>query len=357
MYIYIEKINIHIKKLHHQYVHTYIAKIKLKSTKSVYHCYRKLVQITKAHSPVCIWVPNCCWTFPWSLLNTWNGTVKVVYRGLALELFPCMATDGAGCIVTWDPRKFICCGMRGFRVWPRWVSPNFWGGEKLLFMLFMLAWNPFWTVLWLGLGCMDTLLGLPCCLWFTVRMGACPRGEGSLFCCPLGKGSSGLLVLHTGIGRLTLDGFTAMFGGGRDKSGKLKVPPLLSTVNWNPFGWTALVGGTNPLLSGTTLLPGGRGGWGTCEFCCSGWVKLLTVLPWAGGGWDVTRVPGIEVLIICPLAPEFCGINCRTTTLLVSEVWFPKEADCIKLFPELIGLLAIIIIVGLFIVAVLCTIR
>lgn len=69
-------------------------------------------------------------------------------------------------------------------------------------------------------------------------------------------------------------------------------------------------------------------------------------------------MPGIEVLIICPLAPEFCGINCRTTTLLVSDVaGFPKEADCIKLFPELTGLLAIIIIVGLFIVAVLCTRR
>lgn len=72
-------------------------------------------------------------------------------------------------------------------------------------------------------------------------------------------------------------------------------------------------------------------------------------------------MPGIEVLIICPLAPEFCGINCRTTTLLDSDeagiAWFPKEADCIKLFPELTGLLAIIIIVGLFKVAVLCTIR
>lgn len=42
-------------------LHTYIAKNKTKEHKKVfYHLYRKMVQIAKAHSPVCIWVPNCC---------------------------------------------------------------------------------------------------------------------------------------------------------------------------------------------------------------------------------------------------------------------------------------------------------
>lgn len=95
----------------------------------------------------------------------------------------------------------------------------------------MLGWNLFWIVLWLGLGFMDILLGLFCCLWFIVRMGVCLRGEDSFFCCFLGKGSSGLLVLFIGIGRLILDGFIVMFGGGRVKFGKLKVFFLLFKVN------------------------------------------------------------------------------------------------------------------------------
>lgn len=70
---------------------------------------------------------------------------------------------------------------------------------------------------------------------------------------------------------------------------------------------------------------------------------------------------GIEVFIICLLVLEFCGINCRIIILLGSDevgiVWFFKEVDCIKLFFELIGLLVIIIIVGLFKVVVLCIIR
>lgn len=269
-----------------------------------------------------------------------------------------MIFDGVGCIVIWDSRKFICCGMRGFKVWFRWVSLNFWGGEKLLFML---GWNLFWIVLWLGLGFMDILLGLFCCFWFIVRMGVCLRGEGSFFCCFLGKGSSGLLVLFIGIGRLILDGFIVMFGGGRVKFGKLKVFFLLFKVNWNSLGWIVLVGGISLLLSGIILLFGGRGGGGICGVCCSGWVKLLIVLFWVGGGWDVIKVFGIEVFIICLLVFEFCGINCRIIILLGSDevgiVWFFKEVDCIKLFFELIGLLVIIIIVGLFKVVVLCIIR